>query len=442
MPYQFLHSSLLGHPLKKSPSKPYQIIGGGIAGLLLAYQFQKKGIPFTLYEKEAQTGGILQTQQTPYGIAEGAANGVLWSPAFQQMVADIGLTPQLIPPNKITKNRYLLRNNELRRFPLHFSETSNALLNLFKTSTAPTPLNTIQDFAHQHLNKALGQQLLEPGLGGIYAAKLEELSFPAVLPALAKIQGNHTRLGLGLLKQAFTRTARAKAPKHLKGGSLSFKGGMQTLINGLANYLHKNIIYNTDGTQLNIHDPRQTNILCLPAHQAAHFFPNHPLAHLLKGVFYSPIISVTLFFKQADLTKFKPGFGCLIPRNEGYTILGTLFNHCIFEGRVNHPEHASLTCILRDFDGHLMANNNQQLLQIVLADLKRLLGLTNKPLHQVVYRWHQGIPLYSPKLYDAWFKMHQHLKKDFPNVRLFGNYTGQISIRKMCNETAKICAVF
>ncbi|MGB1204585.1 MAG: protoporphyrinogen/coproporphyrinogen oxidase [Chitinophagales bacterium] len=433
MKYPLLKSAVLGKKLQKQ--QHYRIIGGGIAGLLLGFYLKKAGVSFHIYEKASRVGGLLQTKKTKFGIAEGAANGVLWCPEFEALANDLGL--KLIAPQKITKKRYILRNNKFRRFPLTILETLQAARQFF-SSKKPQKIDSLQDFCNTYLSEKVANQLLEPALAGIYAGRLHELSFSAILPTLAQTQAKSNRLGFVLLKNAWKnrKNKRPKAPKHLRGGSLSFENGMQDLVNALAKHLSENITYNVDVLEQQKKDI--PTILCVPAYRAASFFKSHELEKKMNEITYSPIISITLFVEQKNLPNFKAGFGCLIPKNENYNILGVLFNHCIFEKRTPNENMASLTCIMRDFDGKLFKKTDEALLNMVANDLKRLFGLENDFLGQQIYRWPKGIPLYSPALQTLHFEIQELLEKDFPNIRIFGNYTGQISVRKMCQEAAKV----
>ena len=433
MKYHLLESAVLGKKLQKH--EHYRIIGGGIAGLLLGFYLKKAGVSFHIYEKTTRAGGLLQTEKKKFGIAEGAANGVLWCPEFEALANDLGL--KLIAPQKITKRRYILRNNQFRRFPLSIWETWQAVRQFFG-SHKPEKIDTLQDFCNTYLSQKVASQLLEPALAGIYAGQLHELSFSAILPNLAQTQAKNNRLGFALLKDAWKnrKNKRAKVAKHLRGGTLSFENGMQDLVDALAKYLSDNITYQADISALQQKD--EATVLCVPAYSAAPFFGSHQLGEKLNEISYSPIISITLFVEETNLPKFKSGFGCLIPRNENYTILGVLFNHCIFDKRVTNKNVASLTCIMRDFDDSLLKKTDKELLNIVSKDLKNLFDLQNDFLEHHIYRWPKGIPLYSPTLQEKHLEIQTLLEKDFPNIRLFGNYTGQISVRKMCQEAAKV----
>lgn len=433
MNYPLLENAVLGKKLQKS--EHYRIIGGGIAGLLLGFHLKKAGVSFHIYEKTERAGGLLQTKKMKHGLAEGAANGVLWCPELEALANDLGL--KLVAPQKITKKRYILRNNEFRRFPLTVAETWEAIWQ-FASWQKPRKIETLQDFCDTYLSEKVGQQLLEPALAGIYAGRLDELSFSAILPTLAQTQAKNERLGLALFKNAWKNrnNKRPKAPAHLRGGTLSFENGMQDLVNALANDMSEHITYNSD--ILAEQNTTKSTILCVPAYEAANFFASHQLSKKLQKITYSPIISITLFLEQTNLPNFKAGFGCLIPRNENYTILGVLFNHCIFDKRVTNEKIASLTCIMRDFDDSLLKKTDKELLNIVENDLKKLFNLQNNFLEHQIYRWPKGIPLYSPALQATHFEIQDTLEKDFPKIRLFGNYTGQISVRKMCVEAAKV----
>ena len=152
------------------------------------------------------------------------------------------------------------------------------------------------------------------------------------------------------------------------------------------------------------------------------------------------MISVTLFFSKTAFQNFKPGFGCLIPRKEGFNILGVLFNSYIFDHRVASDDLISLTCILRDDTADLnwLDKDKEWFKLLIMKDLDILFGLNEKPLELVVSKWRNGIPLYSPSLYDSWFSMDDILKSEFQNRNLFGNYTGEISVRALAQTSHMI----
>lgn len=429
--------AILGMPLRATSNQKIHIVGAGIAGLLLGYYLKKRGLSFTIYENSAQAGGKLTTQHTPYGIVEGAANGVMRCAELDELVETLGLT--YLSPLPDNKKRYLVRGNVLRRFPLSVGEALKGVFNFIMPHAPAKPLLTLRDFADVYMSPTIATQLLEPALQGIYAASLDELGFEAIMPHWAKIQQNSGSMAWALLKNRFMPSylnrnkIQTQAKKAKSGGTSSFEGGMQTLIDALAQYLDKHIQYNTDGIAL-LANTSEAVVLCAPAYSAAHYFEQHAIANLLRQVHYLPMLSATFFVPKAALTRFKNGFGCLIPRNEAYQIKGILFNHCIFEGRTTQSDCASLTCIASDATTSHW--DNASLIAHLTKELEKLLGLNAVPLHVVLSRYKQGIPLYSPELPQIWVQLDELLRRDFAHIRLFGNYTGQISIRAMCQAAA------
>lgn len=425
--YRFLDSSLLGSPLKNEHTI---VVGAGIAGLFLGYYLKKSGIPFKIYEKSHRPGGLLGSQKCTYGIAEQAANGFLWCQPIVDLCADLGI--ELLQANGAESARYLVRNRQLHKMPLSFPELSKAVKNaVLPKNRDKNKVQTLRDFGETYFSSSFTNHILEPAMLGIYNGLASELSFPGTMKSIAELLNENKSLVFGGMKKSLFGK---KNPNKI-GGTLSFKNGVQELVDALADFLKGDIEYDSIPDKEFVQ--KNNSVLCVPAYVAKDYVDG-TLHDLLAQIEYSKNISITSFVKKTDLERFKPGFGCLISRADKMRILGVLFNSCIFGNRVVDKELVSLTCITRDFDGSLFALNDADLLKLVNEDLDILLGLKAAPLEQVLFRWERGIPIYTPALYENWFVMDDLLKKDYQNLRLFGNYTGQISIRGMCEMAAAV----
>jgi len=73
----------------------------------------------------------------------------------------------------------------------------------------------------------------------------------------------------------------------------------------------------------------------------------------------------------------------------------------------------------------------------VSEELSSILGITGEPLQLVVTRWRRAIPRYSTGLPRAWAAARETWCSQ-PGRVLFGNYTGQVSLRGMI-ESAALC---
>jgi oxygen-dependent protoporphyrinogen oxidase len=434
--YRILESSFLGTPLS-SDTKPIQIIGGGVAGLLTGFYLKQLGRSFTIYETSDRCGGLLGSHRHEYGRSEQAANGLLWCPELQE-VCDILQLP-VLEPKESAKARYIVRDGALHKMPLRPWELAAAAMRAMIPRTSR--VETIEEFGQLYFGNTLTRQVLEPAFTGIYGADIAQLSFPGALTSLAQHMQQSALLPLALVKGRRAQ-ARPKTSQH-RVGTHSFEGGMGAFVGRLQEYLRDHIQLETDG--FSAIDPDARLILATPAYVSASYFaddtqPGHEtIASLLKQVEYTPIVSMTLFVKRSAMAHFRDGFGCLLPRTEGMTILGVLFNSSTFAHRVWDDEHVSLTCIMRDTspEGALFTMPEDELATLVESELHTLLGLSAPAVERVLYRWPRGIPLYTHELYESWFVLDALLKEHVPHVNLIGNYTGEISIRRMCQEIRK-----
>ncbi|MEM1322246.1 MAG: FAD-dependent oxidoreductase [Bacteroidota bacterium] len=431
MHYPILENSLLGPKLEKSRS--YRIVGAGMAGLLLGFFFKRAGIDFQIVERSDRVGGLIGTERLKHGIAEQAANGFLWCPELQLVADELGLP--LLPPKPSAKARFLLRQRQLRRFPLGPLETLQLVGRLLMPHFRRP--QTVGEFGRQYLGPAFTRQLLAPGLAGIYGADIEQLSLAGALKPAAKLLNRSRYLPLALLKGWWASRRAPKAAKPPARGTHSFAGGMGALARALGEHLDDHILLNTDG--LAYKEQKEPLVVTTPAPASRAFFDGE-LQELLGQVQYNAMISATFIFRRSALKQFKEGFGCLIPRNEGLNILGVLFNSCIFDQRVDSEELVSLTAILRDDQPGYpwFKMMDVDLKNLVHRDLDALFDINENPLDYTLFRWKTGIPIYTQELQRSWGQMNQLLQQQ-PHPRyLFGNYTGEISIRGMCQMAAKI----
>jgi oxygen-dependent protoporphyrinogen oxidase len=84
-------------------------------------------------------------------------------------------------------------------------------------------------------------------------------------------------------------------------------------------------------------------------------------------------------FNSADLGSLPPGFGYLVPPTERRSMLACTFVHAKFAGRTP-PDKGVLRCFLGGSSNeNLLDETDTRLTEIVLTELREILGLTAKP---------------------------------------------------------------
>lgn len=436
-PDRAVRGSVWRHAVETSDSRPVYVLGAGFSGLVTAFWLRESGIPVKVLEKSQRVGGLLGTHDFAGGKAEQTANGFLWSKGVAALSERLNVP--VVPAGEASRARYLVRNGKLRKWPLSIFESLALAGRMLRPRSGVTA--NLDEFGRHYLGAPATEQLVAPGIGGIYGAPLDRLSPDAVFPNL------HHEFSKGPFPVAalrrFAKARRAAEGEALKGqsrGSHAPAQGLQEIIDALADRLSDCIEFGVDAADCDLTNERI--VCCLPAYAAREWLQGldrQELCDALKDVEYLSMTVISAVFNPVDLPGFKPGFGCLIPPSEGFHSLGLLFSHCLFPNRFP-ADKLFFRSIMRDDDGSLAQKSEVELGTMVAEDAGRLfrasLGL--KPEDLTVYRWPNGIPVYSRELTKTWAKLDQLLPQYYPKWRFFGNWTGEISLRGMADAAMTV----
>lgn len=398
------------------------VVGAGISGLLSAYRLDQAGFKVTLLEASQRSGGLIRTIKTPLGLVESAAHSILASNPVEKLFLELGVP--LTPLKKEGRARFILRNGTPRRFPLSLPETLCASL---LAASARADLRhesvTLEDWSNQVLGTAFTQRALSAFLLGIYGALPSEICVRAAFPALTTMQGKT------LLGWFFSHKRRGKRP-HMKAPLEGMGALVSALEIRLKERLGDRFKLDTQVTEL----PESPNvILCVPARKAIALVEklDSVLAQALSKVNYVPLVSVTVFFKASDFLKVPRGIGVLMPPIENREVLGVLFSSSSFEGRALSPDNIALTAMLGGtISPGVIDLSDKEILKKVLRELRDNFGLKGSPIGVEISRIPQAIPCYGPGVLEVWRAARLGFCAS-PGRVLFGNYTGQVSIRGM-----------
>jgi oxygen-dependent protoporphyrinogen oxidase len=428
------------------------VVGAGIAGLLAAYALDRKGYEVTLLEERERAGGLINTRRTSHGIVETAAHSLLLTPTVADFCRELGV--ELSEVREESRARYVLRDGKMRKFPLTFGETAGALSRAtFSHAGNHADAQTLEDWGRTHLGAAAVDYLLTPFARGIYGVEPANLGVAAAFPELAVAEGG-TLLG-SLLRKRLSKNVHGTTNDHLSlNGRGAAKGrarnegrkrmvaprrGMGDLTARLEKHLEKSLGGRfRRGARVEAIPDAPNVVITVPADAAARLLGSDApaLSRQLLAVRYAPLVTVTAFVPRAAFTRDVRGVGVLVPAREGRKCLGILFNSSAFDGRVTDGARCASFTLL--FGGasqpRWVEASDVEIGSAVREELSSILGVGGEPLELIVTRWRRAIPQYSTELPDVWRRARETWCAQSGRI-LFGNYTGQVSLRGMI-ETA------
>lgn len=420
--------------------KEATVVGAGIAGLLIAYRLDELGFKVTLLEASTRAGGLIETRETQYGIAEAAAHSMLATPRIIEFLESLGVKTVEVKPD--SRARYIYRRGKLRRFPLGLIETCSLILRAYwvwaDRKRDPESID-LGSWGARHLGRGARDYLLSPMLRGIYASRPEELSVAAVFPALVIPKGHSL---LSHLLNRWLAGRRVGQPRTRKK-MISIEGGMGSLARALESRLHQKLgdRFKLGTPVARLPDGIPNLVLCLPAHAAAPLLTDEDprLARSLSEIPYSPLVSVTAFAPLSGFARPPQGVGFLVPENERKReCLGILFNSSSFPGRTKSEEIASFTVM---FGGSgnpaILAKSDDEIRKAAEFELRATLGLRAPLVHAEIFRWPRAIPQYGSQAQAAWELARQGWCAQTGHV-IFSNISGQVSLRGMIETAIEI----
>ena len=142
---------------------------------------------------------------------------------------------------------------------------------------------------------------------------------------------------------------------------------------------------------------------------------------------YPPVASVVLGFRREDVAHSCSGFGMLIPKIEGFKILGTIFSSALFPNRAPAGHIAMTSYIGGARYPELASLPPEKLVELVLADLRVLLGVRGKPTFVHTVFWPKAIPQYNVG-YGKYRELLSDIESKAPNLFFAGHYRDGVSL--------------
>jgi oxygen-dependent protoporphyrinogen oxidase len=401
------------------------IVGGGIAGLAVAYELHCRRRSFTLIEDRPRAGGVVLSERVDGFVLDAGPDALLvQKPEGVKLCRELGLGDRLVPtiPPRLA---FIQRGGRLHALPAAsvlgiptewgpfvrsglFSWPGKLRMGmeLLVPARRGEGDESIGAFMRRRFGAEAVDYLAEPLLAGIHAGDVERLSVRALFPRFVEAERAH-----GSLLRAFRRPSAARGGRRAgNGGSGSGDGAFRSLPGGLSDLVEAlvralpagSIRLSTRAVGLAMDGGRfrvaidsgdaidaPAVVLATPAFAAARILRafDAALADLCDAIPYASAVTVSLAFDRTAVAHPLNGSGFVVPKAEGTGILAaswlsSKWPHRAPEGRV----------LMRTFlggarDPHALELTDAGLIQRSLAALTPLVGIQAAPLFTRVYRW-------------------------------------------------------
>lgn len=437
--------------------KPVAIIGAGITGLTAAFYLKREGFPVAVYEASGRVGGVIQSLRTDGYIAEFGPNTILeTSPRITQLICDAGLESRRVNPDPRSEARYIVRYKRpiaMPSSPFGFFTsdlfTIKAKLAILREPFVARRRDGVEESIAQFVVRRLNQEFLDHAIdalvAGVYAGDPYKLSVTHAFPKLRALEDKYGSMIKGQIFGGREREKRGEIAKD-RAPKFSFDEGLQVLPDTLAERLGDAVQLNTsveaitqtsDGwTVKSKRDGREIDaehsavIYAGTAFRLAGLKVESRLPVDLSSLLdirYPPVASVVLGFRREHVSHPCEGFGMLIPKVEGFKILGTIFSSSLFPNRA--PEgHLTLTSYIGgERYPELASRPAEELYKMTCEDLCVLLGVKGKPTFQHSMFYPRAIPQYNVG-YGRFRALMTEVESKATGLFLAGHYRDGVSL--------------
>lgn len=383
------------------------IIGGGISGLAAGWYLKKGGCKVRIFEKD-RPGGVIRSVHLENTVLDLGPNSLRDKDgSLRSLINDLELEEQTLEVSESFKTRCIVRNGELqflRPSPLSFLGSPilslSGKLRLFSEPFRGRGEKAGQDesvrsFLERRIGEEATDYLADPVFSGIYAGDISRLSKMEILPRLSEFEDQFGSVTKGALKSK-------RDSKKVRPMVFNFKDGIETLTSRLAERLAEEIIPEA------VHEIRSTEkgfkvhtyqserifdevLTCIPAYELSKMIDDPELKPLLQEIPYPPVLSTQLLYRKEEVGKLPDGFGFLVPRKEGFKLLGAIWKSSIFPD-LSAPDLVQFNLLSGGAHTELSSLEASETEQQVIGEFQKIMGISAKPARVLSKYWPKAIP--------------------------------------------------
>jgi oxygen-dependent protoporphyrinogen oxidase len=391
------------------------IVGGGIAGLALAWHLRAAGRPVVVFEAADRPGGVVRTlhldgariEQGPQSLRAAAG-------ASARLVAAVGLAERVVAPSAEARRRFVVIRGVARPLP-------TGPLDLLRGGALPLPTllralaeplvparralpgpgaeaESVAAFFARRFGAGVANPLLDAFIAGIYAGDATRTEAAAAFPELVAAERE-----AGSVLLAMLRRPRVARPAWLPRVTYTFREGVEELVAALAAGVGDALRLGAPVERVEVDDYAalvhvggaserfDRVVVAVPPGPAARLVPE--VADLLAGIPCAPVAAVHLGWPTGEGPPAR-GFGWLAPSGERRDVLGAIGVSTTF------PHLAPGLDVVRVMIGGVRAPElarrpDEALVEAALAAVREIQGPCGPPSITQIARHEPGIPQYE-----------------------------------------------
>lgn len=386
------------------------VVGAGIVGMATAWYLRRAGVEVVVLEASDRAGGVVRTASHEGALVEQGPQSLRSAgDATIELVAALGLIPEVVGPSKAARSRSLLLDGRLQAVPsgpsglvgggaVRKRDLLRALAEPLIRSSAE-PQESVAAFIERRLGSGAAYPMIDAFVAGIYAGDAQQMEAEAAFPGMVRAEREHGSVILGMIP-----SPRSPRPDWLPRTTFTFRRGVESLTQTLHADLGEVVQLGAQVDRLEriagglrVVGPfgmvrADRVVLAVAPHVAARI---HPVwAPSLDQIGVAPVAAVHLAW-PAGQGPPQRGFGFLVPSRERFDVLGAIwvsstFPHLapgwdlirVMVGGARAPELASLS--ERALGAH------------ALRVVRQVQGPVGDPAWTQVARHVPGIPQYLP----------------------------------------------
>lgn len=448
------------------------VVGGGLSGLTAAYQLSR-GLPgarITVLEASDRVGGALHTVEFPSGPMElGAEAFIGRRPEATSLVAELGLTETLrhpgpLGPAILTGGRLVpMPARTLMGLPSDVTTLSGVLTAAESAMAAREPDLPLdwQPGGDVSLGRLVGERfggavvarLVDPMLGGVYAAPSTGLGLRQVVPGLAE--------ALDRGAPSLTAAARELVTDRVPGPVFaSIEGGYQRLVDALVDALMESsgalvrtrslctAIHRDDtGYAVTVSGDGGSGtweadlvVVAVPVPHAAGLLAATGATDAARGLSGIRTASSAVVALEVDRSLDLPELsGVLVATDEPVPFKAMTFTSRKWPHLDTRPGHLVRVSFGRLDDDEVLASDDIALARMAESALAGVCGSAPTILHSHVRRWDDGLAEIGPDHTARIAAVRAELADRLPGLELIGGATEGVGV-PACIGSARAAA--